>query len=77
MAALTDLSQKKTSDKKYSILFRWQHLIFQLFGGGLHMCICSCTCVAYVSAYVREKVMFEVYGSESKSMSDQYRFFSF
>ena len=32
-------------------------------------------CVAYVCAYVREKGMFEVYGGESESMSDQYRFF--
>ena len=39
----------------------------------VHMCVCCCTCVAYVCAYVREKVMFEVYGSESESMSDQYR----
>ena len=44
------------------------------FGGGLHMCACCCKCVAYVCAYVREKVMFEVYGGESESMSDQYRF---
>ena len=29
-------------------------------------------CVVYVCAYVREKIMFEVYGSESESMSDQY-----
>ena len=47
------------------------------FGGGLHMCVCCCTCVAYVCAYVRENVMFEVYGGESESMSDQYRFFLF
>ena len=39
----------------------------------VHMCVCCCTCVAYVCAYVREKVMFEVYGGESESMSDQYR----
>ena len=32
-------------------------------------------CVVYVCAYVREKVMFEVYGGESESMSDQYGFF--
>ena len=44
------------------------------FGGGLHMCVCCCTCVAYVCAYVREKIMFEVYGGESESMSEQYRF---
>ena len=70
-----NLSRKKTSDKKYSIFARWQHLILPLFGGGLHMCICCCTCVAYVSALVRKKVMFEVYGDESESMSDQYRIF--
>ena len=29
-------------------------------------------CVAYVCAYVREKVMFEVYGGESERMSYQY-----
>ena len=39
----------------------------------MHMCVCCCMCVAYVCAYVREKVMFEVYGGESESMSDQYR----
>ena len=33
--------------------------------------------VVYVCAYVREKVMFEVYGGESESMSDQYGFFMF
>ena len=42
------------------------------------MCIRCCTCVAYVCAYEREKVMIEVYGGESESMSDQYGiFFSF
>ena len=42
------------------------------------MCVCCCTYVAYVCASVREKVMFEVYGGESESMSDQYgRFFLF
>ena len=30
--------------------------------------------VVYVCAYVREKVTFEVYGGESESMNDQYRF---
>ena len=29
--------------------------------------------MAYVCAYVREKIMFKVYGGESESMSDQYR----
>ena len=41
----------------------------------MHMCVCSCTCVAYVCAYVREKVMFEVYGGESESVSDQWKFY--
>ena len=43
----------------------------------MHMSVCCCTCLAYVCAYVREKVMFEVYGGESKSMSDQWKFFLF
>ena len=43
----------------------------------MHMCVCCCTCVAYVCAYVREKVMFEVYDGESESMSDQYGSFLF
>ena len=41
----------------------------------MHMCECCCTCVAYVCAYMREKVMFEVYGGESESMSYQCRIF--
>ena len=41
----------------------------------MHMCVCCCTCVAYFCAYVREKVMFEVYGGESESMSDQLKVF--
>ena len=43
----------------------------------MHMCVCCYTCVAYVCAYVREKVMFEVYGGENESMSDQSKFFLF
>ena len=39
------------------------------------MCVCCCTRVDYVCAYLREKVMFEVYGGESESMSDQYESF--
>ena len=31
--------------------------------------------MAYVCPYVREKVMFKVYGGESESMSDQYASF--
>ena len=38
----------------------------------VHMCVCCCTCVAYVCAYVREKFMFDVYSCESESMSEQY-----
>ena len=44
------------------------------FGGGLHMCVCCCT-VWLMFVHVREKVMFEVYGGESESMSDQYGIF--
>ena len=65
-------SKRENGDKKYSIFARWQHLILTLFGGGLHMCICCCMYAVYVCAYVRVKVMFEVCGSESESMSDQY-----
>ena len=74
VAALVDTSRNKTSDKKYSIFARWQHLILPLFlwwVAYVHMCVCCCTCVAYVCAYVRENVIFEVYGDESESMSDQ------
>ena len=40
-------------------------------------CICTYVAVrmAYVCAYVREKVMFAMYGGESESMSEQYRIF--
>ena len=70
-------TKREYSDKKYSTFASWQHLILPLFDGGLHMCVCCCTCVAYVCAYVREKVMFEVYGGESGSMSDQYGIYIF
>ena len=65
------------SNNKYSLFARLQHLILPLFGGGLHMCICAyvvvrVSCVASVFAYAREEVMFEVYGGESESMSDEY-----
>ena len=40
----------------------------------VHISVFCCTCVAYVCAYAREKVMFQVYGGESESISDQYRF---
>ena len=36
------------------------------------MCVCCCTCVLM---FVHEKVMFEVSGDESESMSDQYIIF--
>ena len=74
VAALVDLSRKKTSDK------RWQHLILPLFGGWLHMCICVYIVVRVWLMFVHMcviKVMFEVYGVESESMSDQYRIFLF
>ena len=80
VSALVDLSRNNTSDNKYSIFARWQHLILPLLGGGLHMCICAYVVVRVwlmFCAYVREKVMFEVYGSESENMSDQYRIFFF
>ena len=67
VAALVDLSRINTRTWRQEILNIRQHLILPLFGGGLHMCICCCMCVVYVCAYVREKVMFEVYGSESKT----------
>ena len=38
----------------------------------MHICVCCSTRLAYVCAYVREKVMFEMCGGESESMSDQY-----
>ena len=41
----------------------------------MYVCVCCCACMAYVCAYVREKVMFEVYRGESESMSDQWKFF--
>ena len=65
--------QHSKSQQEILDILKWQHLILPLFGSGLHMCVCCCSCVAYVCAYVREKVMFEVYGEES--MSDQYRIF--
>ena len=52
-------------------------LNFATFCGRLLAFVCCCTCVAYVCAYVREKVTFEVYGGKSESMSDRYIFFCF
>ena len=81
VTALVDLSRNKTRIERQETLDIRQvaALLLPLFGCGLHMCISAyvlcCTCVAYVCAYVREKVMFEVYGSESESMSEQYGFF--
>ena len=78
MAALVDLSRNKTIDKKYSIFARWQHLILSLFGGGLHMCRCAYVVVRVWLMFVHMCVKrFDVYGDESESMSDQYRFFVF
>ena len=41
------------------------------------MCICAYVVVRVwlMFVHVREKVMFEVYGGKSESMSDQYRIF--
>ena len=77
MAALVDLSRNKTRIRRQELLDIRQGaaLHFATFWwcvAYVHMCECCCTCVAYVCAYVREKVMFEVYDGESESMSDQY-----
>ena len=74
MAALVDLSRNKTRIERQEILDIRQlaalnFAIFWWWVAYVHMCVCCCTCVAYVCAYVREKVMFEVYGGESESTS--------
>ena len=81
MEALVDLSRNKTRIRRQEILDIRQVAVlnfatFLLWAGYVHRCVC-CTCVAYVCAYVREKVMFEVYGGESESISDQYGSFFF
>ena len=67
VAALVDLNRNKTRIQRQEILDIRQVVAinFSLFSGGVHMCVCCCTCVDYVCAYVREKVMFEVYGMNS------------
>ena len=80
VAALVDLSRNKTRIERQEILDIRQvaalnFATFWWWVAYVHMCVCCCTCVAYVCAYVREKVMFEVYGDESESMSDQWMFF--
>ena len=80
VAALVDLSRNKTRIERQEILDIWQvaalnFATFWWWVAYVHMCVCCCTCVAYVCAYMHEKVMFEVYGDESESMSDQWKFF--
>ena len=60
VAALVDLNWNKTRIRRQEILDIRQvaALNFSLFDGGVHMCVCCCTCVDYVRVYVREKVMF-------------------
>ena len=77
VAALVYLSRNKTRIQRQEILNIRQvaALNFATFWwlvAYLHMCVCCCTCVAYACAYEREKIMFEVYGGESESMSDKY-----
>ena len=77
VAALVDLSRNKTRIRRQEILDIRQvaALNFATFlwcGAYVRMLLYG---VAYVCAYVREKIMFEVYGGESESMSDQYESF--
>ena len=62
-------SKREHGDKKYSAALDFA--TFWWWVAYVHMLLYVCD---YVCAYVREKVMFEVYGSESESMSDQYGF---
>ena len=80
VAALVDLSRNKTRIDRQEILDIRQvaalnFATFWWWVAYVHMCGCCCTCVAYVCAYVRANVMFEVYGGESESLSDQWKFF--
>ena len=80
VAALVDLSRNKTRIQRQEILDIRQvtALNFSTFWGWVayvHMCVCCCTCMAYVCAYVRENVIFEVYGGECESISNQYASF--
>ena len=75
--ALVDLNRIKTRIQRQEILDIRQvaALDFATFWWWIayvHMCICCCMCVVYVGAYVREKVMFDVYDGESDRMSDQF-----
>ena len=83
MAALVDLSRNKTRIERQEIL-DIRHMAAHNFAtfwwwiAYVHICVCCCTRVAHVCAYVRDEVMFEVYGGESESMSDEYgSFFCF
>ena len=80
MAALVDLSRKKMKIERQEILVIRQVAALNFatcwwWVAYVHMYVCCCTYVAYVCAYVREKVMFEVCGGESECMSDQLKFF--
>ena len=80
VAALVDISRNKTIIERQKILDIRQVAAlnfapFWWWVAYVHMCVCCCTYVAYICAYVREKIMFEVYGGESESMSDQWKFF--
>ena len=63
VVALVDLSRNKTRIERQEILDIRQVVAlnfatFWWWVAYVHMCVCCCTCVAYVCAYVREKVMF-------------------
>ena len=80
MAALVGLFRNKTRIQRQEIPGGSTKFVSTLWWlvAYVHMFVCCCTCMACVRAYVREKVMFEVYGGESESMSDQYgSFFCF
>ena len=82
VVALVDLSRNKTRIERQEILDIRQvaalnFATFLCWVAYVHMCVCCCTFVAYVCAYVREKIMFEVYGGESESISDRWKFFFF
>ena len=64
VAALVDLSWNKTRIERQEILDIRQVVAinfatFWWWVAYVHRCVCCCTCVAYVCAYVLEKVMFE------------------
>ena len=74
MAALIYLSPNKTRIRRQEILDIRQvvALNFATFGGVLHMCVVVVRVSLMFVHNVREKVMFEMCGGESESMSDQY-----